>query len=77
MKTWAHGEETMCESRNFPVNIIELIEKGDPRATSPKMRAAIQKEIEGLMKRGDIQNCSQGRSPRECKHIGRQTVASN
>ncbi len=57
-------------SRNVPVNIIELIEKGDPRATSPKMRAAMQKEIEGLMKRGTFKIVLKEEVPENANILG-------
>eukprot|EP00171_Calliarthron_tuberculosum_P016379 IDg16379t1 len=40
------------ERKNAEVYVTEVIKKGDPRATSPEMRAAISKEIQGLINRG-------------------------
>ena len=44
--------EFVTESRPFDTQMTEVVDKNDPRADSPEMRAAIYREVTDLLRRG-------------------------
>ncbi len=53
---------------------VEIIDKRDPRAMCPKMRAAIQKEISGLLERGTFKIVLRSEVPEGANILGGRLV---
>jgi hypothetical protein len=50
--SFVHSVISGTDSAPFATFVTEIVDKKDPRATSPKMTAAREKDLRGLIERG-------------------------